>query len=283
MHPWLIIISVILISSCGSRFSRSGLAEESAETPAENPVPFTLHGSGLSGLFNKEVVDRHTASGDAAVVRRGYGGFKVQHLRYEVYENSKFSANELGTQFAFVEATYITAMDNIGTADILSKLDLHVLHLDGFGKPSDRFITISFKESLKEERSVWRKTVREGGSRARFYEILPQFARARLWQVTGFLNKNTGRPVVGFKVTDSDTVKLILKLALSFSPRIVEGAAGRVVESLARHTAKRGVDAAFKNSDLRMGVGFLVEDDLAAQYANEYMSIGQTLWEEIIR
>jgi len=265
------------LNACGQEPAQH-LHAGAKSLPSINPIAFTPAGPYSTGLYEEDVVQRYVERGDAAVVAISDSKTIVQNLRYEIHENSKVSSNQLATSFGFIEASYVSTISNRGTNMELDSLEYSYIILDGLGKAADIYLTVSFEQRAEDGKLVWYKSVKEGGDLLAFHAKLPDFAKAKLYQTTGFLQQNAGKPVISYNITDADVARTVLNLALDLAPGLVKKAGGELVDYIVKEAAHKGVEAALKNDGLRFGADFSITDPTAVEFADQYTAAGQAAW-----
>ena len=218
---------------------------------------------------------------DAINVSAGHS--EVRHIWIQVFENSKVAAVEQTTLFVIATSYFHSSLNQ---SLLLEKVRLEFVVLNANGKPTgDTTEVVEIKTDYDPNAKLWsweRKPL-NGRSLKDFHSSIPDWARLKLHQASGFLSKNPGMPLVAYAPTDLELIFELADMAVSL-PRFAKTPIGKAVEAVVRKVAKGGLSIlkkTFDDDELHIGADRDITNERAVKYADEYKKQGASIWQQL--
>lgn len=250
--------------------------ETAGEQENSPPVGFAFG----NGVFNADRISPLRISGAADVVlEHGRVPRTVQHLRVISVETNNAASRDNRTSFVYVESVFVPTLTGSPSLD---EVRVESVRLNHEGRPI-KSLTRAWKYKLYyvDQKWIWIRTAGKGRSASVFYKSLPNWATIKLHQVSGFLLRNPGMPVVSYENAIEDVLE-VASLLITLTPQLRLVKAVPLVNRVIDQGIKQGGMALLKrmvaSGELRFGIASDIENERAIREAATYKLLGKAIW-----
>jgi hypothetical protein len=256
--------------------SSAAKADEQSDRELVRAVAFN------HGHYDRKALDTSKEHGIADETKRTNDHATVRHLFLQVLENNRESTNKRTTLMALCTTDFHSAIGNMGQSFPVVKVRVESVMLDSSGKSKEANTMVMEHESVIDNKTgklSWTKKTTPGQSVRKFHdEALPDWAKKKFWQVSGFLDQNTGGLVIDYVRPDSEIALEALDLALSVAPGLFKNFVGKLAEEAAKKAALKGLKAAVEDESLRFGQGTDITNKELIKSKEKFQEIGRKMW-----
>jgi hypothetical protein len=242
------------------------------------PTIFPAHVAFNRGSFTAAANKAATVKGVADASAPSPSRDVVRHLRVEVFENSGQATTAQTTLFGFCISTFDADLRGQRS---LTSVAVEYLLLDAAGVPvADRTVLVEYRSvlGLDKKKLVWEVKASDGGGTKALHAPMPNWAKERLWVLSGFLKANPGTPPVEYAKTSAENALSLFGFLLDYAPGAAKKLLLATAETALKNWTREAAMAALKEKKGRWGVAQDLTHPKTSEFRKAYVVDGRTIW-----